>query len=629
MQNEFNDNVRVQDDLYNYVNGKWISKAKIPSDQSSTGGFIDLRNNVEKIMLKDLKKFIKKPSKDELLNRAVILFNKILDENDRIKGKDYLIKKANYLDNINSASDFSQASFYLYNNNYPLPFNMGVSEDMGDATKFSLCMMGPNTILPDTTMYNSPNAEGLLDVYKNMALTILNKLEISNSEDLINKTLAFDKLISKIVKSSEEWADYIKCYNPYPLEKVCELVDFDFKSLLISRYGIAPKNIIIYDPKFLDNYKSLMNNNYDLYKSWAKVKLILGNVGYLSEEYRNMSGTFNRTINGTKKMISLDKYAYRLINNYYDEVLGVYYGKKYFGEEAKKDVISIVKNLIISYKELLHKNNWLSKETIEKACLKLDKMEIKIGYPDKINDRYYALVFSENKSLVEIINDLDKILNEYSDNRLYSNVDRSIWVMSGNTVNACYNPSFNDISFPAAILQAPFYSKEQCIEANYGGIGCVIGHEISHAFDNNGAQMDELGNIKNWWTSEDYKNFQAKTELMIDQFDGLELDGAKVSGKLSVSENIADNGGVTSSIISLKRVKSDCDFKPFFLNYAKIWCTKARPEYTKLLLTIDVHGPAYYRANMQVRNFDEFYQAFDIKESDKMYLTPEKRLIIW
>ena len=201
--------------------------------------------------------------------------------------------------------------------------------------------------------------------------------------------------------------------------------------------------------------------------------------------------------------------------------------------------------------------------------------------------------------------------------------------MSGNTVNACYNPSFNDITFPAAILQAPFYSINQSIEENYGGIGCVIGHEISHAFDNNGAQMDELGNINNWWTEADYKNFQAKTQAMIEQFDGLPLEGAKVNGKLSVSENIADNGGVTSSLASIERIKPNCDLKPFFINYARIWCTKARPEYTKLLLTVDVHGPAYYRANMQVRNFPEFYKAFNIKETDKMYLDPAKRIIIW
>lgn len=364
------------------------------------------------------------------------------------------------------------------------------------------------------------------------------------------------------------------------------------------------------------------------YLAWAKVNLIVSNVSYLSEEYRNLAGTYARAISGAKKMSSVDKFAYRLVNQYYDEVIGVYYGKKYFGEEAKADVISIVKNLVESYKIRLQENTWLSKDTIDKAITKLDKMEIKIGYPDKIADKYYSYVYSPNQSLLEIIDHLTSIVVSYSDAKLYQPVDRTLWVMSGNTVNACYNPSFNDITFPAAILQAPFYSINQSIEENYGGIGCVIGHEISHAFDNNGAQMDELGNINNWWTEADYKNFQTKTQAMIEQFDGLPLEGAKVNGKLSVSENIADNGGVTSSLASIERIKPNCDLKPFFINYARIWCTKARPEYTKLLLTVDVHGPAYYRANMQVRNFPEFYKAFNIKETDKMYLDPAKRIII-
>ena len=628
MNYDFDETVRLEDDLYNYVNGKWISKAKIPADKPTTGGFINLQDGVEKTLLKDFKKYSQKLTKDELFNRALNLYNKAMNEDERIKGKSYLLDKANYLDNIKDNTSFNEAVYYLYDNNYPLPFSMGVSEDMKDATKHALCLMGPHTILPDTSMYNTPNKEQLLNVYKEMALTILNKLEIPNALDLLNKTLKFDDKLSKIVKSSEEWADYIKAYNPYSINDLIDYFDFNFKSLVVSRYGILPDTVIVYEPRFIENYKDLMSD-YSLYQAWAKVSLILGNVSLLSEEFRDLAGTFNRAINGTTKMISKDKYAYRLASSYYDEVIGVYYGKKYFGEEAKADVISIVKNLITSYKRRLNENKWLSRQTIDKAINKLDKMAIKIGYPDTIDKRYYNFVFDLNAPLIEVVDNLNKIASAYADTKLYKPVDKSAWVMSGNTVNACYNPSFNDITFPAAILQAPFYSIKQTVEENYGGIGCVIGHEISHAFDNNGAQMDELGNINNWWTEEDYKNFQTKIDLMTAEFDGLPLAGATVNGKLSVSENIADNGGIASSLESLKRIKPDCDLKLFFFNYARIWCQKSRPEYTKLLLTVDVHGPSYYRANMQVRNFEEFYDTFNIKSTDKMYLAPEKRLVIW
>lgn len=462
-----------------------------------------------------------------------------------------------------------------------------------------------------------------------MAQEVLDKLEVTDAQDIILKALSFDARLSKIVKSQEEWSNYIKCYNPYDVEDVNSLLGFDIKPLILSRFGKIPAKLIVFDPKFFENYKELLQGNLEEYLAWSKLKLYISGASYLSEEFRNISGIYSRALNGTKEMTSLDKYAYRLTNRYFDEILGVYYGKKYFGEEAKKDVIELVKNLITTYKERLCTNTWLSKETIKKAILKLDTMGIKIGYPDKIQDKYYTLVFSENASLVEIIDTLDKLRGAYSDSLLYKTVDHSVWIMSGNTVNACYNPSFNDITFPAAILSAPFYSIKQSVEENYGGIGCVIGHEISHAFDNNGAQMDEKGNISNWWTEEDYAHFKEKTEEMIKEFDGLEWNGEKVNGRLTVSENIADNGGVTSSLASLKRVKPDADLKQFFINYARIWCQKARPEYTKLLLTVDVHGPCYYRANMQVRNFEEFHKAFNIKETDKMYLAPEKRVIIW
>ena len=580
-------------------------------------------------MLNEFEELSKNKIDDQLLNYSIILYKKVLDEDNRKNGLNSLLNSLSIFDKIKNKEDFLNNIYSLWLNSLPLPFTSFVNEDMMEATKYSLYFNSPSLILPDSTMYSSLNAETLLNIYKVMVSKILNELNIKNSDDLISKTISFDNKLSKIVKSSEEMADYIKCYNPYPYKKVCELMDLKLDDFLIKTFGKIPETIVLYDPKFIGNFKDLFNNNFEEYLSWAKVKTIVNNVQFISEELRNLSSQFSNTLRGTNKIISLKKYAYQIANSFYDEVIGIYYGKKYFGEEAKKDVINIVKNLIRTYKERLSSNSWLSKETIKKAILKLDTMNIKIGYPDMVSESYKKLIFNKNDSLFEIISDLTRIKKEYNTSLLFKPVDKSLWVMSGNTVNACYNPTSNDITFPAAILRKPFYSLSQSVEENYGGIGCVIGHEISHAFDNNGAQMDEKGNINNWWTNEDYDNFKKKTELMIEQFDNLPLGNEKVNGKLTVSENIADNGGVTSSIESLKRIKDNPDFKKFFINYARIWCMKQREEYTKLLLTIDVHGPAYYRANMQVKNFDEFYRAFDIKDTDKMYLEPSKRLIIW
>ena len=207
-------------------------------------------------------------------------------------------------------------------------------------------------------------------------------------------------------------------------------------------------------------------------------------------------------------------------------------------------------------------------------------------------------------------------------------VDKSKWVMPGHMVNACFNPTCNDITFPAAILQPPFYSIKQTRSENLGGIGAVIGHEISHAFDNNGAKTDEFGNLNNWWTKEDFKNFTKKTKLMIKQFDGIELPWGTVNGSFIVSENIADNGGMAVTLDIMSRMEK-ANYEEYFTNWAKVWCVKAKPEYQQLLLNLDVHGPNILRTNMPPTNFPEWYETYKVKKTDKMYIAPTKRVIIW
>lgn len=238
------------------------------------------------------------------------------------------------------------------------------------------------------------------------------------------------------------------------------------------------------------------------------------------------------------------------------------------------------------------------------------------------------MLVDNNKSLYEIMGDISKAKNIYNIKELGKPVNRKEWLMPGHMVNACYNPYTNDITFPAAILQEPFYSLKQTRAQNLGGIGTVIGHEISHAFDNNGAQCDERGNLNNWWTEEDYNKFKDLTQKMIEEFDGIEMAGGKVNGKLIVSENIADNGGVGCAL-QIESQEENPDFKAFFMQFAKIWCMKMRPEYEQLLLSVDVHAPHKLRANIQPRNFKEWYEAFDVKPSDEMYIEPSKRLNIW
>ena len=312
----------------------------------------------------------------------------------------------------------------------------------------------------------------------------------------------------------------------------------------------------------------------------------------------------------------------------YSEPVGLYYGEKYFGEEAKKDITEIVQQIVATYQKRIAENDILEQATKDKAILKLSKMGLKLAYPDRVEEIYNKLVFDKSKSLFEIVTSLRKIRMEENFARLGKEVDRTHWAMPGHMVNACYDPFVNDITFPAAILQAPFYSIAQTRSENLGGIGAVIGHEISHAFDSNGAKCDELGNLNNWWTKADERKFNKKVNAMIKQFDGIELPWGVCNGKFTVSENIADNGGmaVTLDIMSNSEGVS---FEEYFANWARVWCQKAKPEYQALLLQVDVHGPAYLRANMPPRNFPEWYTTFKVKKTDGMYLAPSKRVVIW
>ena len=629
--------IRLQDDLYEAINGEWLKTAVIPDDRPTTGGFAILDQNVEKTLMNDFKELAlgNKTTDIKEMKDAVLVYKKVLDLKKR--NSDGINPLNPYLDYINDVKDINDlndklAEFKL--NSFPLPFECAVETDMNDATKHSFVVLGPSIILPDTSYYQEGNQAGvqLLEIWKGMATNALNATSLSNKDKelYLADTIKFDALVAQKVKSQLEWADYVKNYNPFTLDEVSEwLKPLDFKKLLKNFYKELPSQIIVYDPKAIKEFNFYFNEeNFTLYKHWCYVNTLLQASAFLSEELYENSTTFRRALTGVAKNPTTEKYAYQLASAVYSEPIGIYYGRTYFGEEAKKDIISLVKKIIEMYKERVKNNTFLEDKTKEKAILKLSTMEIKMGYPDKVNEVYSLLKINEDDSLLKTYISVRKALLEDNFAKLFKPVDRTEWAMPGHMVNACYNPSANDITFPAAILQKPFYSINQTVSENLGGIGAVIGHEISHAFDNNGAQFDENGNLANWWTERDYANFKDLTKKMIEQFDGIEYHGGKVNGELVVSENIADNGGVAVTLAIMHNIKG-ASFKEYFENWAKIWCMKAKEEFIQYLLVNDVHSPAKLRANIPPRNFAEWYETFGVTEKDQMYIAPEKRIIIW
>jgi len=633
--------VRIQDDLYTYINAEKLESIKIPDDRPTVGGFTDLDIGVEKIMMKEFKILgsdIKKADK-ELMRPAVEIYLSTL-EAEKLKAEEGIKKLTPVLKNVLSIKkldDFNKSMNYLYENGVRLPFEFGVSVNMKDTKKHILSLSSPSLILPDKDMYkDNPSGEQLLGVWGQMVkqlLSFLPKTMKIDIEDITSSALTFDKNLSNYVKSNVEWANYVECINIGPFEETADkIIGVEFKSFMKSIYGRTPKLIDVADPKYFKNFKKVFSEKtLHNYVSWAFVNYILSNVSYLGKKLRETGRIYTNTLYGVQKSPSSEKFAYRLASSIFSEPVGIYYGRKYFGEEAKKDVIRLVKGLISSYKKRLATNNWLSQETKDKAILKLNKMVLKMGYPDNVSDGFKAIKFSTKKGLFEAMNQIKTCKRNYEDSKLYEKVDRTLWAMPGHMVNACYDPSKNDITFPAAILQKPFYSLKQSPAENYGGIGAVIGHEISHAFDNNGASFDELGNLNNWWKKKDFEQFKKKTQEMIDEMDGLvvpNVSDVKVNGTLVVSESIADLGGMASALETME-ADGNPDYKAFFINWAKIWAMKSRPDYAKMLLVSDVHAPNYWRANKQPQNFEQFYQTFDVKPEDRMYLAPEKRVHIW
>ena len=630
--------VRIQDDLYEAVNGEWLKTAVIPDDRPATGGFAVLDQEVEKTMMADFRAFAagEKTSDIPEMHYAVALYKKVLDKERR--NREGIAPALPLLDRIRAiktVEELNAAAPELLPLDFDLPLRMGVEADMQDATKHSFIVLGPDIILPDTSYYAEDNESGrqLLALYADMAAKVLAFTPLSGEEQkrYLEDTLAFDALVAKKVKSQLEWSEYYKCHNPMSADEVAELVaPFDIKGLLRALYGEkAPETLIVYDPRAVREMKDYFSREtLPLYLHWAYVKTLLRATPYLSEELAALGRTYRRALTGVAADPSLEKQAYQTASSLYAEPIGVYYGRTYFGEEAKKDVVEMVKRIIETYKLRMRKNSFLAEETKEQAIRKLSTIEIKMGYPDEIKEIWSKQIFDESESLLPIMLRLLEIRGRDALEKLLKPVDRTEWLMPGHMVNACYNPSANDITFPAAILQKPFYSLEQSASENLGGIGAVIGHEISHAFDNNGANFDENGNLKNWWKEEDFAAFRKLTENMIEQFDGIEFHGGKVSGELTVSENIADNGGMGVTL-EIVHGLPDPDFRAYFINWARVWCRKAKEEYIQLLLKNDVHSPAVLRANMPPRNFPEWYEAFGVTETDGMYLPPEKRISIW
>lgn len=627
-----------QEDFYQAVNGQWAETAVIPDDKPRTGGFSDLADEIEDLMLTTTDAWL---AGEHVPNDAILenfaKFHRLVadyDKRDQVGVAPALDLIEEYKA-LGSFAEFASKVADYELNGKPNQFPFSVAPDFMNAQLNVLWAEAPGLILPDTTYYAKDNDKGkeLLAIWRGMQEELLPKFGFSHEEakDLLDKVITLDKQLADYVLSREEYSEYAKLYHPYDWAEFTKLVpELPLDDIFTVILGEVPDKVVVPEERFWTEFAAdyYSEKNWELLKAWLVLTAAGAYHTYLTDEIRVLSGVYSRALSGTPQAMDKKKAAYYLAQGPFNQALGLWYAGEKFSPEAKADVEHKVAKMIEVYKSRLETADWLAPATRDKAITKLNVITPHIGYPEKLPETYAKKVIDDKLSLVENAQNLAKISIAHSWSKWNKPVDRSEWHMPANMVNAYYDPQQNQIVFPAAILQAPFYSLSQSSSANYGGIGAVIAHEISHAFDTNGASFDEHGSLKNWWTDEDYAAFKERTDKIVEQFDGLDSYGAKVNGKLTVSENVADLGGVACA---LEAAQSEPDFsaRDFFINFATIWRMKAREEFMQMMASIDVHAPGQWRTNVTLTNFDEFHQEFNIKEGDPMWRAPEDRVIIW
>ena len=643
-------NTKPSENFFRFVNGTWLDKTEIPADKNRWGSFDELRLSTDKDALVILNEAANNPKYKSNTDqgKAVNLYKSIMDTVSRNKQgieplRPYLAK----IDNIKNTQDLQKFIIEMEPVGGIGFFGIGVGADEKNSNKNSVSI-GPGRLgLPDKDYYTSDEKDSkekrekyLLHVSK-MLQFIESPTKAKADADRI---LAIEIAMSKPRLDRVQRRDSRLQYNPMSiasLQKISPAINW--KNYFTTLGFTNLKTVVVTQPKYMKELKVILAaNKIEDCKAYMKWSLLNGAASELSTDIESANFEFyGKTLTGSLKQRPRDQRALQSVNGNIGEALGKLYVEKMFPAEAKEKAVDMIKNVIAAYKIRINNLTWMSPVTKIKAIEKLDKITIKVGYPDKWED-YSALELkspAEGGSLFG--NDLNVSRWQFKKDlaKLNKPVDKTEWGMSPQTVNAYYNPSYNEIVFPAAILQPPFYNYQADEAVNYGGIGAVIGHEISHGFDDQGARYNADGNLVDWWTPNDLTQFTALGTALADQYSALEpLPGVHVDGKFTLGENIGDLGGVNAAYDGLKlflankKVALIDGYTPeqrFFISWTTVWRSKIRDEALKNQVKTDPHSPGMYRAYVPIQNLDVFYDAFGIKAGDKMFISPEKRVKIW
>jgi putative endopeptidase len=644
--------IKPSDDFFKFVNGTWLKETVIPSNQTSWGSFNELRLKTDKdalFVLNEASKSNKyKANSDQ--GKALNFYNTILDTVGRNKkGITPLQPYLKKIDAIKNVSDLQKFLIEMEPQGGIGFIAFGVGADNKNSNKNVVSVAPGRLGLSDKDYYNSDDKDSK-EKREKYELHVARMMQFIGESPTQAKTsataiLALETQLSSPRLDRVERRDRRKQYNPTPVTDLKKMLpSLDLKEYLTAIGMPKLDTINVLQPRYMESLETIFKEDkVAAWKSYLKWSLLNKSSSQLTTAIEKANFDFyGTTLTGTEKQRPRDERALQVLNRSIGEALGKLYVEKYFPAEAKTKAQNMIKNVIEAYEIRINNSTWMSAETKVKAIEKLNKLTVKIGYPDKWQD-YSKLEIKgvkEGGSYFENSVNLEKWNYQEDLADLQKPVDKTKWGMSPQTVNAYYNPPYNEIVFPAAILQPPFYNYQADEAVNYGGIGAVIGHEISHGFDDSGSRFNADGNLVDWWTADDLKQFTALGTDLANEYSALEpLPGIHVDGKFTLGENIGDLGGVNAAYDGLQLYLQKNGnpglidgFTPeqrFFISWATVWRTKSRDEALKSQVKTDPHSPGMYRAVIPIQNVDAFYKAFDIKSGDGMYLDPSKRVKIW
>lgn len=652
---EFMDtSVAPGDDFFRYNNGTWLDTHEIPADRPKDGGMYTLRDEAEK----NVREIIEKIAADEPGSRIGALFNSFMDtEKINKDGVGPLLAEVRPIIEATGKTELLDVVAEADRAGIGSPFGWYTSIDAKNPEKYVVYLAQAGLGLPDESYYREEKYAEIRSAYVDFIQRMFELTGLAEPFGMTTETAAHTIMKFETDLAQHHWdkvtlRDANKRYNPVAAADLnTEFPGFDYTRWIeglgssVQKFG----TVIVGQPSYFEAVSKIWETEpieaWKLYLVW---KNISARAAYLNDEIVNANFDFyGKTLSGTEELRDRWKRGVGVIEGNLGEELGKEYVAVHFPPEHKAKMLKLVDNLLEAYRQSISTLDWMTDETRERALEKLEKFVTKIGYPDEWRD-YSALELVEG-DLLENLRRSSLFEHNFQLDRIGQPVDKHEWLMSPQTVNAYYMPPANEIVFPAAILQPPYFDPDADDATNYGGIGAVIGHEIGHGFDDQGSKYDGTGALNNWWTDKDREEFSKRTSALVDQYNqytptGLDPENFKVNGELTLGENIGDLGGLSIALrayeiaLAQQGIDSLADapivdgftgIQRLFIAWAQGWRTKSRPQNAQMMLSVDPHSPDEFRVNGVVRNIDEFYEAFGVTEDNQLYLSPEERVKIW